>query len=53
MFFLKHSNAARMNESSTREASKDRRIEEFDGSLTERVGKEKDVSDIDTEPAGS
>jgi hypothetical protein len=39
-----------MKESSTREASKVRRIEELDGGTTER-GNEKDINDVD--PVGN
>ena len=51
MFFRKHRNAARMKESSTIEASKDRKIEELEGGLKER-GKEKETSDMGIELAG-
>jgi hypothetical protein len=41
-----------MNESSTIEASKDRKIEELEGGEIER-GKEKEASDVGIELAGS
>lgn len=52
MHFRKYRNAARMNESSTIEASKDKKIEEFDGTVIEK-GEEKEDRDNGIELAGS
>jgi len=42
-----------MNERRTREANKDRRIDEFDGRVSAREGKGIEGIDIDTELVGS